>query len=121
MIDTLDRMAEIFLPRDPLLRSAGVFPVIYWLIRQSDAGNDQFLREFLNDFEKKRKENRDKASDSSAPANETDSELLVFDRLNRSTDDERSHTERCRILNDRFKQYLKPSGVVQTHSTKRQM
>lgn len=100
VIDTLDRMSEIFLPRDPLLRSAGVFPVYYWLIRQLDSSHDQRVREFLNMFEKIRKENRDKASDKA------DGELMTFDRLNRSTDDERSHVERHRILAKRFKEYL---------------
>lgn len=106
VIDTLDRMSEIFLPKDPLLRSAGVFPVFYWLIRQGDTSQDQHVREFLNFFEKKRKENRDKASDRSSKW-EADSELLTFDRLNRSSDDERSHLERHRILAKRFKEYLR--------------
>ena len=100
VIDMLDRMSEIFLPRDPLLRSAGVFPVYYWLIRQLDSSHDQRVREFLNIFEKIRKENRDRASDKA------DGELMTFDRLNRSTDDERSHMERHRILAKRFKEYL---------------
>jgi len=105
VIDILDRMSEIFLPRDPLLGSAGVFPVFYWLIRQSNSRHDQYVREFLNIFETTRKENRDKASDSSSNLN-VDSELMTFDRLNRSTDDERSHVVRYRILAKRFKEYL---------------
>ncbi len=103
VIDILDRMSEIFLPRDPLLKSAGVFPVYYWLIRQGDTGHDQHVREFLNMFEKSRKDNRTKESDKSS----VDNELMTYDRLNRSTDDERSHVERHRILAKRFKEYLK--------------
>jgi hypothetical protein len=105
VIDTLDRMSEIFLPKDPLLRSAGVFPVYYWFVRENDAKQDQYVREFLNAFEKARKENREVAS---VPENaaRADSELLTFDRFNRSTDDERSHVERHRILTKRFKEYL---------------
>ncbi|MEW6667678.1 MAG: DUF262 domain-containing protein [Thermodesulfobacteriota bacterium] len=105
VIDTLDRMSEIFLPGDPLLRSAGVFPVYYWFIRESSTVNDRFVREFLNFFEKARKENREKAA-KSATANEADNELLTFDRFNRSTDDERSHVERHRVLTARFQKYL---------------
>jgi hypothetical protein len=105
VIDTLDRMSEIFLPGDPMLKSAGVFPVYYWLIRQSDPKHDQYVREFLNIFEKTRKENQDKASDTSSKG-EPDSELMTFDRLNRSTDDQRSHEERYRILAERFNAYL---------------
>ena len=108
VIDTLDRMSTIFLPRDPLLRSAGVFPVFYWFVRQNDLKQDQYVREFLNDFERKRKENRETANEAS-PTELLDSELMTFDRLNRSTDDERSHVERHRILAKRFKEYLKLS------------
>jgi hypothetical protein len=105
VIDTLDRMSEIFLPHDPLLRSAGVFPVYYWFVRENDTKQDQYVREFLNAFEKARKENREMASDPARAAT-ADSELLTFDRFNRSTDDERSHLERHRILAKRFREYL---------------
>ena len=105
VVDTLDRMSEIFLPLDPLLRSAGVFPVYYWFIRENDTKRDQYVREFLNAFERTRKANREKASDPELAA-EADSELLTFDRFNRSTDDERSHMERYRILAKRFKEFL---------------
>jgi hypothetical protein len=105
VIDTLDRMVEIFLPKDPLLRSAGVFPVFYWFVRESEPKHDQYVREFLNEFEKKRKENRDIETDTSSGA-KPDEELMKFDRFNRSTDDERSHLERHKILAKRFKAYL---------------
>jgi hypothetical protein len=110
VFDTLDRMSTIFLPKDPLLKSAGAFPVFYWLIRETHPKHDQYVREFLNDFEKKRKENREDASDRSAKA-ENDIELATFDRFNRSTDDQRSYVERHRILENRFKSYLK--GIKQ--------
>jgi hypothetical protein len=105
VIDTLDRMSEIFLPHDPLLRSAGVFPVYYWFVRENDNKQDQNVREFLNAFERTRKENRELATN---PKTElaADNELLTFDRFNRSTDDERSHLERYRILAKRFKEFL---------------
>ena len=106
VIDTLDRMSEIFLPKDPLLRSAGVFPVYYWFIRENNDKQDPYVREFLNAFEKSRKENREKASDPVTSAT-ADNELLTFDRFNRSTDDERSHVERYKILAKRFRVYLR--------------
>jgi hypothetical protein len=105
VIDTLDRMSEIFLPHDPLLRSAGVFPVYYWFVRENESDRDQHLREFLNAFEKSRKANRLIASNP-ATAAAADNELSTFDRFNRSTDDERSHVERYRILAKRFREYL---------------
>ena len=113
VIDTLDRMAEIFLPRDPILRSAGVFPVYYWLIRQMDSKSDPYVREFLNIFEKARKANREKAN-GSVQAAKMDSELMTFDRWNRSTDDERSHSERHRIIEKRFKAYLQEAKNSKT-------
>jgi len=109
VIDTLDRMSEIFLPRDPLLRSAGVFPVYYWFVRENNSKQDQYVREFLNAFEKSRKENRQTAS-YPVTATQADNELLTFDRFNRSTDDERSHLERHRILAKRFKDYLRKAN-----------
>ena len=109
VIDTLDRMSEIFLPHDPLLRSAGVFPVYYWFVRENDSKHDKYVREFLNAFERARKENREMASTPST-ATAADNELLTFDRFNRSTDDERSHIERYRILAKRFKDYLKTAN-----------
>jgi hypothetical protein len=105
VIDTLDRMSEIFLPHDPLLRSAGVFPVYYWFVRENDNRHDQYVREFLNAFEKSRRENRETATNPET-ARVADNELLTFDRFNRSTDDERSHVERYRILAKRFKEYV---------------
>lgn len=105
VVDTLDRISEIFLPRDPLLRSAGVFPVYYWLVRESDVKQDPYVREFLNAFERSRKENREQAVNP-ATALKADSELQTFDRLNRSTDDERSHVDRYKILAKRFQEFL---------------
>ncbi len=118
VIDTLDRMSEIFLPGDPMLRSAGVFPVFYWLIRQIDSQSDPYVREFLNIFEKARKANREKASYPSHAAG-VDSELMTFDRLNRSTDDERSHVERHTILEKRFMAYLQKAEKSKTMPNKK--
>jgi hypothetical protein len=117
VIDTLDRMSEIFLPGDPMLRSAGVFPVFYWLIRQSDSKHDQYVREFLNIFDKTRKKNRDMAVHPSSKW-KPDSELMTFDRLNRSTDDQRSHEERYKILTRRFNAYLQEGERVRTMPNK---
>jgi len=82
--------------------------VYYWFVRENDSNHDQYVREFLTAFEITRKENREMAS-SPATATAADNELLTFDRFNRSTDDERSHLERHRILSKRFKGYLSKS------------
>lgn len=106
VIDTMDRMSEIFLPHDLLLKSAGVMPVFYWFVRENADKDDPHVREFLNDFEKRRKENREIANNPRTSA-AADNELLTFDRFNRSTDDERSHLERFNILARRFRMFLK--------------
>jgi len=118
VIDTLDRMSEIFLPGDPTLRSAGLFPVLYWFVRQMDSRRDPHIREFLNTFEKSRKANREKASDPSH-AVRVDSELMTFDRLNRSSDDEQSHVRRHKILEERFEAYLQQAGKSKTMPNKK--
>jgi hypothetical protein len=63
----------------------------------------------LNAFEKSSKENRETASNP-LTVTAADNELLTFDRFNRSTDDERSHLERYRILAKGFKDYLRAAN-----------
>jgi hypothetical protein len=94
-------MSEIFLPHDILLGSAGLFPVYYWFIRSNDIEKDQFIREFLVQFERQRKENR-RITDE----DKVDQKLQEFDKYNRSTNDQISHKERFKILVDKFKKYL---------------
>lgn len=98
VIDNLDRMAEIFLPRDTLLGSAGILPVYYWFIRNRKVKDDAVIREFLVEFERKRKENRILPTPNR--------ELVEFDGFNRNTNDIASHTGRLAILERHFAQYL---------------
>lgn len=101
VFDVLDDMAEIFLPRDGLLTSAGVFPVYYWLVRDSDPGTYHQIRSFLIAFEGERHENRkQKAGRPSSKG--TDDDLSTYDRFNRSTNDQASHEGRFAILRKRF-------------------
>lgn len=102
-IDVLDNMSEIFLPRDRILGSAGVFPVYYWFVRSRPAGDFPFIREFLVRFEEDRKTNRDLSPDDPS----VDSEMQGYDRLNRSTDDIRSHSGRFETLSRRFAELKK--------------
>jgi len=104
VIDTLDRMSEIFLPKDLLLASAGVLPVYYWFIRQKKSKNDATLREFLVDFERRRKANRSTAA-GGAPTRSQNAELVEYDEFNRSTNDFGSHEGRLRILDKQYAQY----------------
>jgi hypothetical protein len=101
VIDVLDNMATIFLPKDKLLASAGVLPVYYWLVRELNESYYPRLREFLVRFEEARKINRQlviKEPNSKA----IDQEMVEFDNYNRSTNDARSHDGRFAILKRRF-------------------
>ena len=46
VFDVLNRMSGIFLPKDPLLKSSGMLPVLYWFIRNASPTSDQHIREF---------------------------------------------------------------------------
>jgi hypothetical protein len=105
VIDVLDSMNEIFLPKDKLLGSAGIFPVYYWFVRSREMDDFPFIREFLVRFEEERKKNRELAEDDGQA--EADPELLQYDGLNRSTDDVRSHEGRFNILTKRFDKFLR--------------
>jgi len=104
VVDTLDRVSEIFLPRDLLLAAAGTLPVYYWFIRQRKLKDDTLVREFLVDFERRRKANR--ATTPSGGATKTqNAELVEYDEFNRNTNDIRSHEGRVRILEKQFAEY----------------
>lgn len=105
-IDVLDRMEEIFLPRDILLSSAGQVPIFYWFVRSHKEAEDQFTREFLVKFEKKRKENRSLV-ESNPLDKKIDRRLLEYDQYNRNTNDLVSHRGRIEILEERFETFKK--------------
>jgi hypothetical protein len=106
VLDILSDMSEIFLPKDRLLRSAGIFPVYFWLIRNTSEATFHRVREFLVRFEKMRKENRDLIS-ANPNDKKIDRELVEYDNFNRSTNDQQSHEERYAILKKRFGLYQK--------------
>jgi hypothetical protein len=104
IIDTLDRMSEVFLPRDLLLGSAGILPVYYWFIRQRKTKDDPVIREFLVDFERQRKANRGLVSNPQS-GKTPDSEFIEYDGFNRNTNDVSSYQGRVAILEKRFARY----------------
>lgn len=98
----LRAMNRVFIDRDPLLASQGQVPVYYWLVRSSaDEYLDQ-VREFLVQFENDRAANRQLARDPSVDPSTLDSELLLYDTLNRSVNDQGSLEGRYEILHRRF-------------------
>jgi len=104
-ITALDNLKEVFLPRDTLLTSSGLVPVYYWMARKLEDEKLVRLREFLVNFEEQRKENRDlQRTNPNAPSV---SIFSRFDALNRSTNDQGSHTGRLEILENEFNEWLK--------------
>ncbi|QKK16290.1 DUF262 domain-containing protein [Rhizobium indicum] len=102
-LDTLTAISEIFIPRDPLLASAGIIPVYYWFIRGIPEEQRFGVRQFLNDFEVQRKENREMQKDVGEES--LNPSLARFDTLNRSTNDQQSHVGRIQILEEFFNQW----------------
>jgi len=108
VVDLLDEMQEIFLPKDRLLSSAGQVPIYYWFSRSRNPKEYPMVREFLVRFEAERTENR--ALVKNNPNDRTiDAELVEFDQFNRNTNDLSSHEGRIKILEARFTRYKKQS------------
>lgn len=101
VIDVLEEMAMVFLPKDRLLSSAGIFPVYYWLIRDLDKRRLSALREFLVRFEEARTDNRRWLSENPQDRH-IDQELVQFESYSRSPNDAASYEGRYRILRERF-------------------
>jgi hypothetical protein len=106
----LNNMVYVFKERDPLFRSQGPLTIYYWFVKEHSA-QKKFIRPFLVDFEAKRQENRKRAS-IQPPPNNLDSELLNFDFLNRSPNDQASCVRRYSILESRFEQYVKQKPMI---------
>jgi hypothetical protein len=99
----LNSMAKIFTKRDPLLKAQGSLTVYYWFVREFR--NDRRIREFLVNFDRDRRANSKIAK---ARGRRVDEELLQFDVLNRSTNDQGSLSGRFSILAKRFEAFRAP-------------
>lgn len=109
-IDNLDDLSSIFLPKDILLNSAGTIPVYYWLVKNLNEKDYSKVREFINDFEKERKNNRRLVREE--PDSKNIKPFLVeYDNFNRSTNNQQSHRERYRILLQKFQKYLVSGNI----------
>lgn len=104
-VEILSDMESIFLPKDKLFSSAGIFPVYYWLVRSAAYTSYYQIREFLVKFEEQRRQNREIIANN-PQSNEVDHQLVEFDNYNRSTNDARSHVGRYDILRERFERHL---------------
>ena len=101
VVDVLDDLRVVFLPRDRLLSSSGIVPVYYWFIRGRARADLPRIRRFLVEFEDERKANRRRLRADPGTA-EVNHELAEYDNYNRSTNDEISHRGRLRIIGQRF-------------------
>jgi uncharacterized protein DUF262 len=102
--EILGRMEDIFSPRDILLSSQGPLTVYYWLVRETPTSQQHRIREFLVQFNDQRRKNRTVARTESG---EVDSELVVYDNFDRSTNDEASLVGRFEILRKRFEAFTR--------------
>lgn len=105
--ENLTVMSEIFLPKDKLLSSGGLLPVYYWFCRNQLEENYYLVREFLVQFENKRKNVRSTTSDHTDKA----ATFVKFDNYNRSTNDLVSHQGRFDILQGLFYEWLEARSM----------
>lgn len=96
VVNVLDQMDEVFLEKDPLLRSQGPIVLYYWLVRSHSAQHKDKIREFLVQFDRAR---NDPAQD--------DSELLQYNILHRSINNAISQVNCFAILEKRFMAFVK--------------
>lgn len=110
VLDIFDDMSKIFLPKDKLLTSAGIIPVYYWLIKNTEINLYPQIRKFILQFEEGRRENRKLVREE--PKSEKIKVIFVkYDSFNRSTNNQKSHQERYRILKKCFSDWLKTKKI----------
>ena len=106
VLDVLDELVDVFLPRDKLLSSAGVLPDYYWFVRNSPTTHRQYVREFLVDFDRRRREYQLATSKGNvAPA--ADPSVASFIESNRDTNDKGAHERRIQVLTDEFEKFTR--------------
>ena len=99
----LDAMAKVFDQGDDLLGAAGIVPVYYWLARDLDPEYTQSLRPFLDEFERKRRQN-DKRSEEGT--NGVDKNLLQYSKARRSPMDKGALLQLCNVLERHFREFV---------------
>ena len=106
----LDKMAVIFIQKDPVLAQQAQIVVLYWLIRELEASLLTEVRPFLTDFEAARRANKGAAS------TDKDVELNEFELMARTSNDAFSIRRRYQILRRRF-EYFADSNLPATLPT----
>lgn len=101
----LNHMTHVFIERDSLLRSQGPLTVYYWFVKEHIAQR-RLIRPFLVEFDALRRDNKKRAGIQPQPP-DLDTELLIFENLSRSPNDQASCGRRYAILESRFEAFLK--------------
>ena len=100
----LNDMTLVFTESDPLLRSQGPLTIYYRFVKEHPSRKKK-IRQFLVEFEAKRRDNRRRAG-TQPPTGDIDGELLTFDFMSRSPNDQASCMRRYAILESRFEGFL---------------
>lgn len=93
VIEILDDMAEVFINKDPLLKSSGALTIYYWLFKNFTKEYKGKIREFLVKFEQDRKHS-------------SEQELFTYGIAIRSPNDPGSMTRAYNILSKYFNNFL---------------
>lgn len=104
----LNRMADIFVDRDPLLRSQGPLVPYYWLVRNEGERYADHVREFLVRFEADRLRAREQVK---AGATGVDPVLLDYNTQLRAINDQGALTQLYDILETRFLAFVAGRGA----------
>ena len=107
--DVLNMMSRVFLERDNLLSSQGPITLFYWVIRNVQRHRIRQVREFLVEFERIRRSNRELAKVNPQKA---DLANLLYDSQNRSVDDQLSLERRYEFLMHNFASFLNRTRKV---------
>lgn len=102
----LDDMNDSFIDKDPLLASSGLLPVYYWFYRTYGKNNKTKIRNFLVQFESKRKETRKLPAEPLDLKNISTDDLdyITFDRFSKSLNDQASLQGAYNILEKKWRQ-----------------
>ncbi|MEK6322694.1 MAG: DUF262 domain-containing protein [Acidobacteriota bacterium] len=101
--ETLDRMADIFEDKDPILSTAGPIPLYYWFTRNTTTHVVR-IRPFLEKLARDVRANLELSKEDPKSA---DAELSSYYTMSRTTNDQGSLVGRYEILHRRFQAFVR--------------
>lgn len=102
----LDEMADVFNDKDPLLSSSGILNIYYWFFRKYSRDHKNDLREFLVDFDRARTYARKIAKNLSIEDESIDRDVIDFNIIIRSPNDQGAMKMGFRIISKGFSNFL---------------